>query len=250
MKLPLQKWLFEILYNNRHLYSFASIVPFAGQWRVWQRLVLSRLQGHDVLELGCGLGDLLADIIEQGYNCRAIDQSSEMVDAARSTLQKRRLGEPTWVIQGQTQCLPFTDASFDTVVSTFPSEYIYDPNTLSEVERVLSPGGRLIVIVGANLLPVGPIQPLLLLIQMFVYGPAVLFRFCEQANRRDEDTRTDITTEVIPDAWRAKHIPLEQHGLSRRYERVRSRYWEVYVVTGEKLDRSNPVERSNIIRED
>lgn len=249
MRPSVQKWLFETLYKNRYLYRFASTVPFAGQWRVWQRLVLSRLHGHNVLELGCGLGDLLADMISAGYNCRAIEQSPEMVDAARSTLQERRLGEPTWIIQGQAQCLPFTDASFDTVVSTFPSEYIYDPNTLSEVERILSPGGRLIVIAGANLLPVGPIQPLLLLIQMFVYGPAVLNRFCREANQRDEATRTGITTEVIPDAWRAKHIPLEQHGLSRRYERVRSRYWEVYVVTGEKLDRSNPVKRSNIIRE-
>lgn len=249
MRPSVQKWLFETLYKNRYLYRFASTVPFAGQWRVWQRLVLSRLHGHDVLELGCGLGDLLADMISAGYNCRAIEQSPEMVDAARSTLQERRLGKPTWIIQGQAQCLPFTDASFDTVVSTFPSEYIYDPNTLSEVERILSPGGRLIVIAGANLLPVGPIQPLLLLIQMFVYGPAVLFRFWEQANRRDEAIGTGITTEVIPDAWRAEHIPLEQHELSRRYERVRSRYWEVYVVTGEKLDTSNPMERSNIIRE-
>ncbi len=61
MRPLVQKWLFETLYSNRYLYRFASTVPFAGQWRVWQRLVLSRLYGHDVLELGCGLGDLLAD---------------------------------------------------------------------------------------------------------------------------------------------------------------------------------------------
>ena len=126
-----QKWLFETLYKNRYLYRFASTVPFAGQWRIWQRQVLPRLQGYSVLELGCGLGDLMADMIEAGYNCRAIEASGEMVDAARSTLQERHVGEPTWVIQGQAQRLPFTDASFDTVVSTFPNEYIYDPNTIS-----------------------------------------------------------------------------------------------------------------------
>ena len=61
MRPSLRKQLFETLYKNRYLYRFASTVPFAGQWRLWQRQVLPRLQGHDVLELGCGLGDLLAD---------------------------------------------------------------------------------------------------------------------------------------------------------------------------------------------
>ena len=65
----LRKLLFETLYKNKYLYRFASSVPFAGQWRVWQRLVLSRLHGHDVLELGCGLGDLLVDMSEAGYLC-------------------------------------------------------------------------------------------------------------------------------------------------------------------------------------
>ncbi len=62
----LRKWVFETLYKNRYLYRFASTVPFAGQWRVWQRLALTRLRGVDVLELGCGLGDLLADMLEPG----------------------------------------------------------------------------------------------------------------------------------------------------------------------------------------
>src|SRR5437660_5897918 len=96
----LRKWLFETLYKNKYLYRFASTVPFAGQWRIWQRLVLSRLRGHDVLELGCGLGDLLADMLAEGYDCRAVEYSPQMVTAARATLRKRKVGNPTWVIQG------------------------------------------------------------------------------------------------------------------------------------------------------
>src|SRR5215475_8340422 len=93
----LRKFLFETLYRNRYLYRFASTVPFAGQWRTWQRLVLPRLQGHDVLELGCGLGDLLADMLEAGYDCRAVEQSPTMVAAARATLRKREVGASTYV---------------------------------------------------------------------------------------------------------------------------------------------------------
>ncbi len=32
--------LFGVLYRNRTLYWLASTIPFAGQWRRWQRLVL------------------------------------------------------------------------------------------------------------------------------------------------------------------------------------------------------------------
>ncbi len=250
----LRRWLFETLYKNRYLYRFASTVPFAGQWRVWQRLSLPRITGHDVLELGCGLGDLLADMIEAGYNCRAVEYSPQMVAAARDTLQDRHSGEKIWVLQGSAQHLPFSATSFDTVVSTFPSEYIYDPETIAEVERVLRPGGRLIVIEGANLLPVGFLQPLLVLLQTLVYGPSAVYGPRQDRNldeemarnqsaRRPEDkilrsnrtTSTDITTEIVPDAWFGQHIPLEQFGLRRRSERVRSRRWEVYIIIGEKL---------------
>ena len=242
MKPNVRKLLFETLYKNRYLYRFASTVPFAGQWRGWQRQVLPRIYGKEVLELGCGLGDLLADMLEAGYACQAIEHSPAMVAAARSTLKRRHVGQDSQVMQGSAQRLPFSANSFDTVVSTFPSEYIYDPDTIAEVERVLRPGGRLIVIEGANLLPVGFLQPLLVLLQALVYGPAALFGPRERHNLDEEVARSkyaadedDVITDVLPDAWFGRHILLEQHGLQRRSERVRSRRWEVYITIGEKL---------------
>ncbi|HEV2581633.1 MAG TPA: class I SAM-dependent methyltransferase, partial [Ktedonobacteraceae bacterium] len=108
----LRKRLFETLYKNKYLYRFASTVPFAGQWRAWQRLVLPRLVGHDVLELGCGLGDLLADMLAAGYTCHAVEASPQMVAAARETLARRKVGDQGLVIQGSARGLPFSDGSF------------------------------------------------------------------------------------------------------------------------------------------
>ncbi len=236
----LRKLLFETLYKNRYLYRFASTVPFAGQWRVWQRLVLPHIQGVDVLELGCGLGDLFVDMLKAGYTCRAIEHSPQMVAAARDTLQKRKLGHASWIMQGKAQHLPFSDGSFDTIVSTFPSEYIYDPDTLAEVARVLRPGGRVIVIEGSNLLPVGFVQSLLVLIQTLVYGPAALFGPRKQHTLQEEVARSqasetsDVVTEVLPNAWFGRLIPLEKVGLQRRSERIRSSRWEVYMTIGER----------------
>jgi SAM-dependent methyltransferase len=247
----LRKWLFETLYKNRYLYRFASTVPFGGQWRVWQRLVLTHIRANDVLELGCGLGDLQADMLERGLSCYAVERSPQMVAAARATLERR--GLRNGIIQGSAQRLPFSDGSFDSVVSTFPSEYIYDSDTIAEVERVLRPGGRLIVIEGANLLPVGLLQPLLIFIQLLVYGSAAVFGPRRKGNledemarygddrrpgdgilRTDRETATGIVTEEVPGAWFGRHIPLEEHGLGRISLRIRSRRWEVYMIIGEK----------------
>ena len=54
---------------------------------------------------------------------------------------------------GIAQALPFADATFDTVVATFPAEYILDPRSHAEIRRVLAPHGRLIVIPWAQLNP-------------------------------------------------------------------------------------------------
>jgi ubiquinone/menaquinone biosynthesis C-methylase UbiE len=206
-----------------------------------------------VLELGCGLGDLRADMSEAGYLCHAVEQSPQMVKATRETLKRRKLDKKVTVIQGSSQHLPFSNDSFDTVVSTFPSEYIYDPDTIAEVARVLRPGGRFIVLEGANLLPIGFLQPFLVLIQTLVYGRAAVYGSRKHRNLDEEiahnrsaqyskrnvaqignEIGTGITTEVIPDAWFGQYIPLEYHGLNRRSERVRSRRWEVYITIGEK----------------
>jgi ubiquinone/menaquinone biosynthesis C-methylase UbiE len=236
----LRKALFETLYRNKYLYRFASTVPFAGQWRAWQRQALPRLRGHDVLELGCGLGDLLADLLEAGYTCQAVEHSPQMVRAARETLARRHPGSSALILQGSAQRLPFAAHSFDSVVSTFPSEYIYDPETIAQVERVLRPGGRLVVIEGAALLPVGFFQPILLFLQMFVYGPGAIFtprknsKSARNVMPARELSQSDTTTIVIENAPFGQHIPLEQCGLTRRSEIARSSRWEVYITIGEK----------------
>ena len=61
-------------------------------------------------------------------------------------LAQRNTSSTARLTRGLAQHLPFADASFDTVIATFPAEYITDPLTLSEVKRCLSDGGRFIVL--------------------------------------------------------------------------------------------------------
>lgn len=210
--------LFGLLYRNRYLYWFASTVPFAGQWRVWQRLALPRIRGTRVLEIGCGPGKLLADMVRAGYTCAAVDRSPQMVAAARDELRHQGLSQSeTPVSQADVQHLPFLGESFDTVVSTFPTEYIYAPASLREIARVLRPGGRLIVVLGAGLLPTRVALLPLVGLQRLVYGPSVpaLGRNCT------------ATVQAIP-------LPLSAAGLAGKAECVRGPFWEAYLIVAEK----------------
>jgi SAM-dependent methyltransferase len=251
VQVRLRRGLFELLYKNRALYWFASTVPFAGQWRVWQRLAIPRLRGWEVLEVGCGLGTLLVEMAQAGYRCRAIDRSPQMVAATRDRLRRAGLAERVEVREGSVQRLPYDDASFESVVSTFPTEYIADPAAIREMARVLRPGGRLIIVLGANLLPVGPVSFVLTLLHALVYGagaglvrrPAGLAGPLERlASEGDAPADQVGGHEPVnrPDrrgfAAAGAHVPLEVAGLRRKEERVTSRAWEAFVVIGEKAE--------------
>ncbi|MBF6589208.1 MAG: class I SAM-dependent methyltransferase [Ktedonobacterales bacterium] len=208
--------LFGLLYRNRVLYWLASTIPFAGQWRRWQRLVLPRLARHDVLEVGCGTGTLLADLVAAGYACAAIDRSPPMVAAARRRLRRR--GHPLTAARIQradVRHLPFATAAFDDVVSTFPTDYITDLMALGEIARVLRPGGRFIVVLGAELLPTHPLVLPLVGLQRLVYG-----------RRGAANCANGV----------GAALPLAAVGLVGHEECVRGPFWLARLVLAEKPD--------------
>ena len=53
------------------------------------------------------------------------------------------------LVRSMAQAIPFAAESFDSIVSVFPSEYIFDAATLAEARRVLVPDGRLVVLPAA-----------------------------------------------------------------------------------------------------
>lgn len=93
-----------------------------------------------LLEVGCGTGWFAARAQEQlGIDVVAIDQSERMVALARAEGVDARAGD--------VQELAFEDGTFDCVVANWMLYHVPDLDRgLSEIRRVLVPGGRLVAV--------------------------------------------------------------------------------------------------------
>jgi ubiquinone/menaquinone biosynthesis C-methylase UbiE len=105
-------------------------------------------RGQRILDAGCGTGLLtmaLLRAIRFPVSITALDLSSTSIAAARKSLyysdgRKRDVS----FTQGNMLCLPFADESLDMVVTAGALEYVPLADGLSELARVIVPGGHLL----------------------------------------------------------------------------------------------------------
>jgi ubiquinone/menaquinone biosynthesis C-methylase UbiE len=129
-------------------YDFVAWTVSLGRWRDWVKSVVPFIGGTRVLELGHGPGHLQRILLDMGLLAVGLDESRQMGTLAKKCLSRVGYTQAK-ITRGLAQSLPFPDGSFDTIVASFPSEYIFDTQTLVEAYRVLHNGGRLIVLPAA-----------------------------------------------------------------------------------------------------
>jgi SAM-dependent methyltransferase len=174
-----------------------------------------------ILEVGCGEGELAERMqSELGAEVVALDQSERMVEITRAR------GVDAWV--GDVQALPFADGEFDCAVAAWMLFHV--PNVdraLSELARVLRPGGRLVAVTNGadhlrelrDLLGVPPFD--------FNFhgdnGVGVLSRHFGRVERRDatgwiafpdRDSAQGYVDSSI--SWRGRELPPFEGGLRVR----------------------------------
>jgi ubiquinone/menaquinone biosynthesis C-methylase UbiE len=141
--------LFSILYDTgRWAYDPLTRVFFGSAWHNWRRTVLPFTGPDRTLELACGTGQLIPEIAERSSFTVGLDYSDSMLEPALKRIRESNLNAS--IVRSDARALPFEDASFDAVVSTFPASFIANERTLNEIARVLRPGGKFAVVVSAR----------------------------------------------------------------------------------------------------
>jgi demethylmenaquinone methyltransferase/2-methoxy-6-polyprenyl-1,4-benzoquinol methylase len=130
-------------------YDLAGALLSFGQDPRWRRTMVRQVgatPGDRVLDVATGTG-MVATALVRRYGCSVVglDQSAEMLAGARAKLEADpRLAAQIELVRGEAESLPFADGDFDHLTFTYLLRYVDDPGaTLSELTRVLKPGGRI-----------------------------------------------------------------------------------------------------------
>lgn len=92
------------------------------------------------LDLGCGTGRHTRTLVDLGWTVSGVDISQDQLRLARE-----RVGSEVDLVRADATDLPFTEESFDAVLSAFTHTDVEDfDGLLREASRVLRHGGRLV----------------------------------------------------------------------------------------------------------
>ena len=143
--------------------TFSSVAPrydLANHWLsggidfYWRKCLVElakKNQPRDILDLATGSGDVLFALrqgLGEKVRLSGLDFCEPMLEQARAKREKYLLAsEANQFLHGDCLQLPFEDQSFDLVTISFGLRNLADREKgLSEMLRVLRPGGRLIVL--------------------------------------------------------------------------------------------------------
>ena len=154
-----------------------------------------------ILDAGCGTGTLtlaLLRTLKVPVKLTALDLSASSMATAKKYVNKNNpRNQPVRFTRGNILALPFADEAFDLVVTSGVLEYVSLDDGLSELARVIAPGGYLLQ------LPMRP-SPVTTLLEM-------LFRFKAHPMQDVHET----TDRYFQDASHYRFPPFHAIGWSR-----------------------------------
>ncbi len=146
----------DVFHKVARRYDIMNDLMSGGLHRAWKNDLVAKLrppQGDRpfrLLDLAGGTGDVAFRTVSAGgAGTRAVvaDINTEMLAVGRERAEKRGLSERVEFTEANAEALPFPDGSFDAVTIAFGIRNVPRiPLALSEMRRVLKPGGRALVL--------------------------------------------------------------------------------------------------------
>lgn len=127
---------------------YDPVVRLLGIDRTRQTLIEQAAIGQAdcVLEIGCGTGSLLIRVKQQHPNASVVGLDPDPLALERARRKGKAAGLSIQLDRGFSDDMPYPDASFDRVLSSFMFHHLprdAKASTMREVRRVLRPGGSL-----------------------------------------------------------------------------------------------------------
>lgn len=105
-------------------------------------------RGGSVLDVATGTALMAIGVARKmDKDCRitAIDMTAAMLEQARHNLERSGMSDVITLKEGRAEVLPFGDLSFDVVDCSIAIHHTNVSKALSEIARVLKPGGQLVI---------------------------------------------------------------------------------------------------------
>ena len=118
------------------------------------------LQRATVLEIGCGRGQMCALFASKGATVVGVDLNADVLLDANRAATSLSVPRQCHFIRGTAESIPLSDSCADVVYSRSTLQYMDHQTALREIQRVLKPGGTLVLI--ENL----PFNPIILLYRL------------------------------------------------------------------------------------
>ena len=143
-KSPCDSWFTKEPIGTHAFYRSLDEHRYKVHPRLQSAVGFERTRGLRVLEIGCGCGSEAERFVRAGAHYTALDLTNAAVGVTRRRFQLASLEGQ--FVQGDAENLPFADGSFDVVYSHEVLHHTPDtPRTVREVHRVLSLGGRAMI---------------------------------------------------------------------------------------------------------
>ena len=148
----------------------------------WRHFDDEELRGRDVLDFGCGAGQLAFHLASKGLakSITGVDIDRDALERAKGTLADRpEFADTLRFVEGDVAGLPLPDESIDLITAFDCLEHVMEPaSILAEWKRVLRPGGRVLIEWFPYKGPWGPHMEALVPIPWahVVFGETAMFR--------------------------------------------------------------------------
>jgi len=172
--------------NIAFRYDFLNRFLSAGIDIRWRKNAIKQLKDiapKKILDVATGTADvaIMATGILQPDKIIGIDISEGMLEFGRKKIGKLGLGAVIELVNGDSETIKFDDNSFDAVTVAFGvRNFEHLEKGLSEIKRVLRPGGKLVVLEFSK--PKAPVVKQLYNVYMKIVAPGVGKLFSNNRN--------------------------------------------------------------------